>query len=202
VAHQAAGLTQLTDSEIVGLCRRGAEAGFSALLSAHHDYVLRLCWRILGQREEAMDVTQEVFLRATQSMSRLDPQPSLRPWLRRVATNLCINAASRSGRSQATGRSVSLEELAEPALPGSDGGQDPVMTAVAARADLDRVRTGIHLLSPEQRAVLLLRVVEGLGHHEIGQILDCPVGTVKSHLARARGRLRMILNSPKAGDAS
>jgi len=199
VTRHAAGQLPQRDAEIVALCRQGAEAGFSALLGAHHSYVLRICWRILGQREEALDVTQEVFIRAVSAMSRLDPQPSLRPWLRRVAINLSLDAARRTERVELHGEVPALDALgcAGAGRGDAEGLGDPVGKAVAARAELADIEACIQRLRPELRTVLLLRVVEGLSHQEIAGILECPVGTVKSHLSRAREQLRRMAAGPR-----
>lgn len=80
------------------LCRHGKEDAFDLLLDRHYEYVLKLCWRMTGHRDEAMDLTQEVFTRLITYLARINPQPSLRPWLRRVAINLCLTALSSSRR--------------------------------------------------------------------------------------------------------
>lgn len=197
--HQAAMSEQLTDRQIVNLCRRGAEAGYRALVSVHHDYVFGLCWRVLGSREEALDVTQEVFIRAVRSMDRLDPRPSLRPWLRRVAVNLSINTQSRASWQAGRHRSVPLE-LAEGEA--NSGGQssweDPVARLAELRDDLGTVRRLLDQLSPEQRAVLVLHAGEGLAYPDIATLLGMPLGTVKSHASRARSFLRRSLR--RAGE--
>jgi RNA polymerase sigma-70 factor (ECF subfamily) len=198
VNRQAAADAQLDDRQIVDLCRRGVEAGFRALVSGHHDYVLRLCWRILGNREEALDVTQEVFIRAVRSVDRLDPQPSLRPWLRRVATNLSISASRHAGRLGPAPHAVSLETM-ESELTSDSDGVDPVGQLVELRDDVAAVHRLLSQLPPEQRAALMLRAGEGLPYGEIAAVLAMPVGTVKSHVSRARASLRRAMLSAAAG---
>lgn len=180
-----------TDREIVRLCRHGAEAALRELLDRHYLYVLKLCWRVTGSRDEALDLTQEVFARMLTSLPVLDPQPSLRPWLRRVALNLCLSAASARGRGLRDGSGGE----------GNCGGQwasgayesDPVAEAVVARDRFQRVAAAVQLLSPVQRAVVVLRAVDGLSHGRIAELLQLPEGTVKSHLSRARAVLRRVV---------
>jgi len=174
----------MSDAEIVQRCRRGDDAGFAALMAAHQQYVLRLCWRLCGSREEALDLSQEVFLRLLSSLSTLDPQPSLRPWLRRVATNACLNALERSSRRQQHQQDVATLDR----TPGSSA--DGVASQVEARLAVSKVADELPRLSAAQRMVLTLRVTEGLSYERIADVMRLPVGTVKSHLSRARSQLR------------
>ena len=184
-----------SDREVVRLCRQGSEAGFRTMLGKHHRFVFALCWRLIGNREEALDVTQEVFLRVSQSVHRLNPNPSLRPWLRRVATNLCLNLLNsrywRDAKQDAADPATSRE--GSPGGGAVGGALDPVGEAAATSDELRRVNEAIKRLPPRQRAVLILKVVEGLSYAEIGRVLALPTGTVKSHLSRARAGLRKTL---------
>ncbi len=180
------------DRDIIALCREGKDEGFRQLVETHHEYVLRLCWRMLGDREEAHDAAQEVFLRVIRSLDRLDPRPSLRPWLRRVATNICLNAASRRSRQAAVPLEEEVVEMAV-GLDSRGGGGDPVSREAQTRLDLDSVAREMDRLSRQQRMVLVLRVVEDMSYEAIGQLMGLPTGTVKSHLSRARAQLREAL---------
>ncbi len=180
------------DREIIALCREGKDEGFRRLVEAHHDYVLRLCWRMLGDREEARDATQEVFIRVIKSLARLNPKPSLRPWLRRVATNICINTAGRRTRQATVAFEEEDAEMAIALECGREAG-DPVSRQTETRLALDSVARQMDRLSRPQRMVLVLKVVEDLSYEAIGELMGLPVGTVKSHLSRARAQLRGAL---------
>ncbi len=145
----------------------------------------------MGSREEALDLTQEVFARMLASLPRLDPQPSLRPWLRRVALNLCLNALEFRGRDPLAGREAKFDrdrDTAEQTAP------DGVVQTVVARDRLDHVASAVKLLSPMQRAVVVLKAVDGLSNERISLMLELPEGTVKSHLSRARNKLRQAIS--------
>lgn len=184
------------DAYAVELCRQGEEEGFRALLDAHQTYVFALCWRLTGSRHEAMDLTQEVFLRVISALPRLRPHPSLRPWLRRVAVNLCASHGKNRARGEA------LQDHLE-----DGGGQrtvagsfDPVGETVAARDELDRVGRVLRQLGPAHRTALVLNVVEDLSGPQIARIMGLPVGTVKSYVSRARARLRRAMSENKEGN--
>jgi len=177
------------DAEALERCRQGDEEGFRALLEAHQTYVFTLCWRMTGRREEAMDLTQEVFLKVIRALPRLQPRPSLRPWLRRVAVNLCLN--QRQADKRRTALRGGLERGAQPEAGGTGG--DPVGETVASLDRVDRIGELLRRLSPAQRSTLILSAVEDLSCNQIAGITGMPAGTVKSHLSRARARLRQAL---------
>lgn len=174
------------------MCRRGTEEAFRSLLDRHYIYILRFCWRMMGSRDEALDLTQEVFTRMLVSLPKLDPQPSLRPWLRRVALNLCLNALESRGRDPTLGR---MEEANgdDQDVTGSIA-RDSVVETIVARDRLHHVAAAVKSLSVMQRAVVILKAVDGLSNERIGQLLELPEGTVKSHLSRARDRLRQAVS--------
>jgi len=182
-----------TDRELVALCRAGTPGAYERLVEAYYGYLLAHCVRITGNRVEAEDAVQEVLLRMVRAIHRLDPQPSLRPWLRRVATNVCIDQAGRA--KQVGGLQVGdadLTDLADAAA-FATGEQDPVGRQVVERSDLAAVSAAMDTLNRTQRSVLILRVVEGMSYDAIGSALGLPVGTIKSHLSRARSQLRRSL---------
>lgn len=192
----AVGNATKTDRELIALCRSGAPRAYERLVEAHYGYLLAHCMRITGDPAEAEDAVQEVLLRMVRSINRLDPQPSLRPWLRRVATNVCIDQA---GRAERGGRVLSgdadLVGIADnAALTNVDS--DPVGQQVVERAQLAAVSAAMEGLGRTQRSVLLLRVVEGMSYDAISSALGLPIGTIKSHLSRARSQLRQALPDP------
>jgi RNA polymerase sigma-70 factor, ECF subfamily len=149
-----------------------------------------------GTRDEALDLTQEVFEKMLIALPGLDPQPSLRPWLRRVAINLCLNALSaRNRRGQGKQLAQGHPDVAHARSPAWDA--DPVADSVAAREKLQRVTATLHTMSPVRRAVVVLKVVEGLSYEDIAQLLGLPQGTVRSHLSRARTLLRQAMTLPE-----
>jgi len=192
----AVGGATTTDRDLIALCRTGSPGAYERLVETHYGYLLAHCMRITGNRAEAEDAVQEVLLRMVRSINRLDPQPSLRPWLRRVATNVCIDQAGRAERGgRVHSGDAELAGLADKAaLTTADS--DPVGRQVVERAEIAAVSEAMEGLGRTQRSVLLLRVVEGMSYDAISAALGLPIGTIKSHLSRARSQLRRALPDP------
>jgi len=159
-------------------------------VDVHHSGVYRIAYRMCGQ-QDATDLTQEIFLRALRALRRFQYQgeASFRTWLHRIAVNACINEIRRrKRRSQVEG--PSLDEDIE----GEDGPMPRVVPdesqsphVLAERAAIRRaVRQIIQTLSAKHQAVLTLVDLNGQNYEEAAAALGCPVGTLKSRLARAR----------------
>lgn len=169
------------EQALIEACRRGERPAMHALYERYRRRVFALLTRICG-RQEAEELSQEVFLRAFKGLEKFRGESQLSTWIYRLAVNAALSHATRSmARSR---RSVSDEELME--LPAPDGVEsDPRLR--------ERLRAAMGELPAGYRAVLVLHDVEGLQHDEIAQILGCRVGTSKSQLHKARARMRELL---------
>jgi RNA polymerase sigma-70 factor (ECF subfamily) len=189
-AEAAAG-TAAAESMLVDLCRQGDPQAFARLVALHEGLVYNLAARLLGDAEEARDLSQEVFLQVFRRLGRFEGRSSFRTWLYRIVVNQCRNR-QRWWRRRRRERSFPLEDLTEAdeaRLWTSRGERGP--HEEAERHDrARRVHAALLRLSFDHRVVLLLREVEGLSCEEIGSALSVPDGTVKSRLARARDALR------------
>jgi len=164
------------DATIVELCQRGHPAGFRRLVVAYQERIFRTAFAFVRNREDARDITQEVFLRTIRAIDSLDPTRPLWPWLRRVTANLAINLIRRRSPH------LSLDDLPDSVHPSSETGE-PSWTLIDLQAALAD-------LAPLWRIVLILRHQEGLPYEEIARITDLPVGTVKTYIFRGRRMLR------------
>jgi RNA polymerase sigma-70 factor (ECF subfamily) len=176
---------------LVERCRRGDPEAFAGLVALHESLVLNLATRLLGDREEARDVGQEVFLQVYRTLGRFEGRSSLRTWIYRIVVNQCRNR-QRWWRRRRRAASCPLEEITsadEARLAAVSPAESP-LDRLERRERARRMDRALLGLSFAHRAVLLLREVEGLSCEEIGSTLALPVGTVKSRLARARDGLR------------
>jgi RNA polymerase sigma-70 factor (ECF subfamily) len=178
---------------LVEQCRRGDPNAFSRLVALHEGLVYNLAARLLADREEAKDVSQDVFLQVYRMLPRFEGRSSLKTWIYRIVVNQCRNR-QRWWRRRRRDKALPLEELAASdsarlATPSREGPEDEV----ARREESGRVQQALLKLSLDHRAVLLLREVEELSGAEIAEALGVAEGTVKSRLARARDALRRAL---------
>jgi RNA polymerase sigma-70 factor (ECF subfamily) len=156
--------------------RSGERAALTLLVQAHQRSVYSLALRMLGTRDLAEDLTQEVFMQMNGNLSAVDSNRHLGFWLRQVATNRAIDQLRRRARVQMT----SLDE--ETQLFSTEEASDPLLQR--------HLQALLAELSPPARAVLLLRYQEDLDPLEIGRTLGMPINTVKSHLKRSLESMR------------
>ena len=172
--------------------RRGEPDAFEELVRLHQDRLYDFCVRMLGDREEASDLVQDIFVSAHQHLGRFREDARLSTWLYRIGKNHCINRLKylqRRGR----GRSEAYGEQSEGALAdalGSPPGPDAALESAREQA---RVQWAISQLEPDARMLVALRDIEGLSYEEIVDITELPLGTVKSRLHRAREKLANLL---------
>ena len=182
------------DWELVQRAQRGDREAFRTLVERYQAKVAALAMGMLRSREDALDVVQEAFTKAYQGIGRFKGQAGFYTWVYRIALNLCIDRQRRESRMP----EVPLEPAARP----DDGGLAPERAVTDGDQPFERardaqigqrLREAISELTPEHRAVILLREVEGLSYEEISQALDCPKGTVMSRLHYARRQLQTRL---------
>lgn len=173
---------------------QGGDAGaFDALVDRHEGRVYRLAWRILGERDAALDAAQDTFVKAWRALPRFEGKARFSTWLTRIAINQCRNELRKRGTVKHT-RPLSLDQPS----PGTETPRGASMASSEAeawehlrgdelRGAFEDVMRG---LEPEAREVLVLTEVEALSYEGIAELLDVPVGTVRSRLHRARAEVR------------
>ncbi|MBI3118530.1 MAG: sigma-70 family RNA polymerase sigma factor, partial [Candidatus Hydrogenedentes bacterium] len=168
--------------------KAGEERAFDELVRRYQGRVFAVAFRLTGNREDALDVTQESLLKAYRKIESWQPTGGFLPWLLRLTSNQAIDQLRRRKRQRE-------ERLDEAFVPTSEKAPvEPYVMAVetAARAQEidDRVRKALGVLSPTQKIVFMLRHYEGLQLSDIATEIGCTVGSVKVHLFRALKKLR------------
>jgi RNA polymerase sigma-70 factor (ECF subfamily) len=159
---------------LVDGCRRGDREAFRALYETYKDDVYSIAWSFTANEETARDVTQDVFVKLLESISRFRGESSFRTWLFRLVANACRDAHRRMRR---------LVWISEAALEEAAGSRSPDKDA-REREVASQVRSAVALLAPKIRMPIVLRYVEGLSYAEIADALRCSPGTVASRLNR------------------
>jgi RNA polymerase sigma-70 factor (ECF subfamily) len=175
------------DHAYVQATLRGDLRAFEALVERHRDVVFRVASRVAG-RADAEDVTQDAFLRAFHRLERFRADASFRAWLLQIAHNAAVDHLTRR-------RPEPVEDAGEQ----EHGPEREVARLPAERLEsrerIARLERKLRGLSPEHRAVLVLRDIEGLSYEEIAGITQAPLGTVKTRLFRARRHLIEMLRA-------
>ncbi|MBX6396532.1 MAG: RNA polymerase sigma factor [Alicyclobacillaceae bacterium] len=182
------------DRRVILRCRDGEEDGYRELIARYERYVYSLCFRLTGSREDALDLTQETFIRVLRGLDNFEVHRPFKPWLRRVAVRLCLNHLRDEGTIRAkTGLSLQHpvgEELTLADTLASDA--DPAQEVEWRELHRHLWKT-VGRLPPLYRLVVTLRHQEGMSYQEIAEATDLPVGTVKTYLFRARNKLKQEL---------
>ena len=181
------------DGALVERCNSGDDVACARLVADHQRMVYQLALHLLGDPQEALDLSQEVFLRVFRTLPQFRGQSALRTWIYRIVVNQASNR-QRWWRRRHRSQQVALDELTathgELAESRHSAMPDRVLQQ---RETAGRVWAALDELPFEQRAVVVLREIDGLSYEEIATSLDVAVGTVKSRLARARETLRDAL---------
>jgi RNA polymerase sigma-70 factor (ECF subfamily) len=179
------------EAALIERCTAGDELACADLVAAHQRMVYGLAFNLLGDRDEALEVSQEVFLRVFRTLPQFRGQSALRTWIYRIVINQVHNR-QRWWRRRHRSDVISLEEHLRN---GDVESKRDVLPdrLLASKEAAQRIWRAMDRLPFDQRTALILREVDGLKYEEIAYSLDVAVGTVKSRLTRARQALRAEL---------
>jgi RNA polymerase sigma-70 factor, ECF subfamily len=180
-------VSRASDEELLAAHLRGDQRAFGELMARHERRIHGLCVRMLGNREDAEDATQEAFIGALRRASAFRGEAAFSTWLYRIAVNAATDQARRRGRA----RTVPLE--AEEARQTAPAGVDPTGAVATAMT----VQAALRLVPEDFRIALILCDLYGFGHAQAAEILGIPVGTVKSRVFRGRLALGEQLGAPE-----
>ncbi|MCS7252625.1 MAG: sigma-70 family RNA polymerase sigma factor [Armatimonadota bacterium] len=182
--------SELQEERLIEACLRGEEWAWRELIALFHGRVYGMAYRVLGNHDDAMDVTQEVFIKVLEGLKRFRRGSTLSTWIYRISVNVCFDYLRR--RREAPMSSLTEDERNEAfALPDPSPSPDEI----AERGNLkELVRAAVSRLPVHLRIVIVLCDLEGLSYEEAASILHVPIGTIKSRLNRARLLLRNELS--------
>lgn len=174
-------MAEQSDEILVQRALQGEVAAYGLLVRRYQQRVFNVCYRVLGNVQEAEDLAQESFIRAYDKLHLYNPERPFGPWISRVATNLCLNHLKR-------GRATLLPLDESPVEPAAPRAASPEAQQLQ-RERAAQLHQAIQRLTPTQRAVVELRHFQELSYQQIASALEISLSQVKSHLYRARRAL-------------
>jgi len=165
---------------------------FGRLIEKYQDRLFNAVFRIVANRDDAMELTQEAFVRALKGLKKFKAQATFYTWLFRIGVNLAINHRRRHREilSSSFGGDSRFGQQADPLAAMIEADTPSPLDEVQLQEEHQRVLEVLKTLQPNARALIVLRDIEGLHYNQIAEILDLPTGTVKSRLSRARRAIR------------
>jgi len=183
------------DAVLVLRCQEDDCEAFDEIVARYKDGIYNYIWRMISNRDDAEDLAQEVFVKAYASIKKFKSESNLRTWLYKIASNLCIDKYRRSGLEKRIFTSMETD---------SDDGEGQVTREIPdtkcdpqllyqTEETKQYVHAAIDKLPEKLKAAILLYDLEGMSYEEVSEALNCPIGTVKSRLFKARMQLRILL---------
>jgi RNA polymerase sigma-70 factor (ECF subfamily) len=191
-----ADLAGRSDQDIVALARAGEETAYRELIRRYERPLFSLLYRMVRDRELAEDLAQETFVKALNAIESYRPEYKFSSWIFKIANNAAIDHLRRRELDtlslEGSPHAETPEAVEATALQIGDRQESP-LDEVEARELGGQIEQAIARLRPEYRSCILLRHVEGRAYEEIAEILNLPLGTVKTYIHRARNELRQAL---------
>jgi len=188
----------MTDADAVRLAQQGDVVAFERIYRLHSRKVYTLCLRMAGDRTEAEDLTQEVFLQLFRKINTFRGESAFSTWLHRMSVNIVLMRFRKKPIAQASLDTSTNSEQESDSPPQEFGGPDLRLNGVVDRVTLESL---INELPPGYKAMFILHDVQGYNHDEIAEIFGCTPGNSKSQVHKARTRLRELLQR-RVGDGA
>ncbi|GGG26648.1 ECF RNA polymerase sigma factor SigW [Lysinibacillus alkalisoli] len=173
---------------------KGDQSAFADIVSLYQGRLYQVCYRMLGNKQEAEDITQEAFVRAYTNLHTFDQNRKFSTWIYRIATNLCIDRIRKKKPDYYLDAEVAGTEGLN--MYSQIAASEPLPVQQVEEMELqERIQYEISRLSDKYRTIIVLKYIEELSLQEISEIVDMPVGTVKTRLHRGREALRKQLKN-------
>lgn len=182
--------SQRDTAELVALAKRGDMDAFEALILQHEKIVYNIAFRMMDGGEDVKDMAQEVFLKVYRNLERFDGKSAFSTWIYRIAVNTCIDEIRKRKGKQTYSLDAELED--------EDGNYKKQFADEGGRPEEEmlqkelrgEVLAALETLSPEHKAAVILRDIRGYSYEEIAEMMQMPLGTVKSRISRGRAQLK------------
>jgi RNA polymerase sigma-70 factor, ECF subfamily len=180
-------MTEFEERALIERCRTGDDLAFSELVDRYKNLVFAMVSRMVSDRTQADDLAQEVFLKVHRGLPYFRGEARLSTWIYRIVANVCVQARARRAVE------VPLEPHAATGRPVQRGAADAAFEGMELR---DRLDKALAQLPENHRFLVAAHYLDGIQYEALAEALDIPIGTVKTHLYRAKRRLRELLDRP------
>ncbi len=180
----------MTDEELVGKAVKGDSVAFEQIVSKYEKLVYSICYRMFNNREDAMDCTQDTFIKVFKNMEKSIGKGSFKSWICTIATNTCLDELRKRNKKKIVSIDAHFNDDTDNVkmeIPDTD--PTPLDTLLNTES-ASILKEAINSLSEEDRAIIILRDIEGLSYDDIATSLNLSLGTVKSRLSRTRKKLQ------------
>jgi len=190
-------MTKENEKILIDRCKQGEISAFEELITGYEKRVFNIVYRIIGNYDEAQDISQEIFLKVFKSIKSFKEKSSFYTWLYSIAVNECRDLIRKKKKVVIYSIDVPIEtnndEITREIIDDCESIEDKI-----ERKELRGcIEAALKTVSYDHQVMIILRDVQGMSYEEIGQILKCPPGTVKSRINRARNALKEILINKK-----
>ncbi|MFZ5965965.1 MAG: RNA polymerase sigma factor [Bacillota bacterium] len=175
--------------------KKGDIESFERLIEQYQKLAFNIAYRMLGDMEDAKDATQDALVKVYKSISSFNEQSSFSTWLYKIVTNTCLDELRKKKKNKTTSLDNPMEAEDSTFQRNVPDESSTTEEIVEKREEAKALYKAISLLPEQHKVVIILRDIKGLSYEQIGEILDCPEGTVKSRISRARIALRDILTN-------
>lgn len=179
----------MSEQELVSLLKKGDREAFDEMIRIYQSKVINIAYGMLSDREDALDASQEVFIKIYKSIDGFRESSSLSTWIYRIAANICKDYLRKRQRTAKTVSIDNTDDEDNEIFTIPDSGDTPEEKIEKAELQ-EEIKRAINSLSEDYKTVLVFCDIEGMSYDDIARILKCPTGTVKSRLNRARQALR------------
>jgi RNA polymerase sigma-70 factor (ECF subfamily) len=196
----AAAYQVLSDQDVVRHAVQGRESAYRELIRRYQRPVFSLVYRMVRDRELAEDLAQETFIKVLNAIDTYRPEYKFSSWIFKIANNAAIDHLRRRGLNtlslDGSPHAESADAIEATTLQIGDGAENQ-LDEVASRELGQQIEAAINQLRPEYRSCIILRHIDGRPYEEIAEMLDLPLGTVKTYIHRARNELRILLSDTR-----
>ncbi len=185
----------VTEEILIKKAQNGDSQAFNYLIKGYFKKLYNIAYRMSNNADDAADMTQEIMIKLFKNISSYSGDSKFSTWVYRVATNTCLDELKKIKRH----RNYSIDkeiETDDGDFTGEIEDTAPTAEQLAEQNELKSiVKSAISMLSPDYKAIIILRDIQGLSYGEIAQVLGCTNGTVKSRISRARAQLKIIIEN-------